>query len=170
MRIVLVAPILYLIAKDAYSTALLLFMVAGVSDVLDGLLARRFDWQSRIGALLDPLADKLLIAGSFAALFLVGLLPLWLAAVVIGRDILIVGGATFYNFLIKPVEGEPTRISKLNTFLELLLVLMVLARAAYAWPDAVVIVVLGAAVLVTVVISGSDYVWSWANKARNEVR
>lgn len=166
LRIVLVVPILYLISRYDFSTALLLFIVAGVSDVLDGLLARSFDWQSRIGALLDPLADKLLIAGSFAALWLVGLLPLWLAATVIGRDILIVGGATFYNFLIRPLEGEPTLISKLNTALELLLVLLVLTKAAYAWPDSLVIAVLGAAVLVTVVISGSDYVWSWSNKAR----
>ena len=85
---------------------------------------------------------------------------------VIIRDILIIGGAAFYNFLIKRVEGDPTRISKLNTALELLLVLAVLARAAYAWPDSVVIVVLGAAVFVTVIISGIDYVWSWSNKAR----
>ena len=166
LRIALVAPILYLIAKHEYSTGLLLFFVAGISDGLDGFLAKTFDWQSRIGALLDPLADKLLIAGSFAALWLVGLLPAWLAALVIIRDILIIGGAAFYNFLIKRVEGDPTRISKLNTALELLLVLAVLARAAYAWPDSVVIVVLGAAVFVTVIISGIDYVWSWSNKAR----
>lgn len=166
LRIVLVVPILYLITLHQYSLALLLFFVAGISDGLDGLLARTFNWRSRAGALLDPLADKLMMAGSFAALWFTGLLPLWLALLVIARDLLIVVGAIFYNFLIKPVEGEPTRISKLNTAFELLLVFSVLARAAYGWPDPVVVVVLGAAVLVTVVISGIDYVWSWTNKAR----
>jgi cardiolipin synthase len=70
---------------------------------------------------------------------------------------------------VAPVEGEPTRISKLNTALELLLILFVLSRAAYGWPDAITITVLGAAVLVTAVISGLDYVWSWSRRAR-EVR
>ena len=71
-----------------------------------------------------------------------------------------------YNFLIRPVEGEPTRISKLNTALQLLFLVFVLSRAAFGWPDQITITVLGAAVVVTVVISGIDYVWSWARKAR----
>ncbi len=165
IRIALVPPILWLLLNSRPDVALLLFFVAGFSDGLDGYLAKRFDWDSRAGALLDPIADKLLVAGTFVALSVAGLLPVWLAAIVILRDVVIVGGAMAYNFLVRPVEGEPTRISKLNTALELLLVLFVISRAAFDWPDPITITILGAAVLITVVISGIDYVWSWTNRA-----
>ena len=166
LRIVLIVPILLFILEGRYTWALALFFVAGFSDGLDGYLAKRFNWHTRLGALLDPVADKLLVAGTFIMLAHTGHLPVWLAVVVILRDVIIIGGATAYNFLVKPVEGEPTRISKLNTVLELSLLLFVLSRAAFGWPDAVAITTLGAAVLVTVVISGVDYVWSWSRRAR----
>ena len=165
LRIVLVAPILLFIVQGRYDLALVLFLVAGFSDGADGFLAKRFGWGTRLGALLDPVADKLLIAGSFITLVIVGQVPLWLAAVVIVRDVVILGGALSYNFLVAPVEGEPTRISKLNTALELLFILFVLSRAAFEWPAEISITILGAAVLVTVVVSGIDYVWSWTRRA-----
>jgi cardiolipin synthase len=167
MRIALVAPILYLIVDGQYGLALTLFVIAGFSDGVDGYLAKRFDWHTRIGALLDPIADKLLVAGTFIVLVYIGLIPLWLAVLVIFRDVVIVGGAAAYNFLVQPVEGEPTRISKLNTALQLLLIVFVLSRAGYGWPDQITITIIGASVVVTVVISGVDYVWSWARRARH---
>jgi cardiolipin synthase len=166
LRIALVVPILFLIVDGRYALALALCFVAGISDGVDGYLAKRFDWRTRIGALLDPIADKLLVAGTFMVLVYTGHIPLWLGILVIFRDVVIVGGATMYNFLIRPVEGEPTRISKLNTALQMLFVLFVLSRAAFDWPDQITIVVLGASIVVTVVISGIDYVWSWARRAR----
>jgi cardiolipin synthase len=166
LRIVLIAPILYYIVGARYDLALALFFIAGFSDGLDGYLAKTFNWHTRLGALLDPIADKLLVAGAFVTLASQGLLPVWLATLVVLRDVVIIGGAMAYNFLIRPVQGEPTKISKLNTMFELLLVLSVLGRAGYGWPDEITIVVLGAAVLVTVVISGTDYVWSWTQRAR----
>ena len=166
LRIALVAPILLLIIDGQYSFALALCFVAGFSDGVDGYLAKRFDWHTRIGALLDPIADKLLVAGTFMVLVYSGHIPLWLAVLVIFRDVVIVGGATAYNFLIRPVEGEPTRISKLNTALQLLFLVFVLSRAAFGWPDQITITVLGASIVVTVVISGIDYVLSWARRAR----
>jgi cardiolipin synthase len=166
LRIVLIAPILYYIVGARYDLALALFFIAGFSDGLDGYLAKTFNWHTRLGALLDPIADKLLVAGAFVTLASQGLLPVWLATLVVIRDVVIIGGAMAYNFLIRPVQGEPTKISKLNTMFELLLVLFVLGRAGYGWPDEITIVGLGAAVLVTVVISGTDYVWSWSQRAR----
>jgi cardiolipin synthase len=166
LRIALVPPILLLIVDGQYKLALLLFFIAGFSDGVDGYLAKRFNWNTRLGALLDPVADKLLVAGTFLILIYTGHIPFWLGALVIVRDVVIVGGATLYNFLIRPVEGEPTRISKLNTALQLLFVLFVLTRAAFGWPDEISITVMGAAIVVTVVISGIDYVWSWARRAR----
>ena len=165
LRIALVAPILVLMIKDQYGLALVLFWVAGFSDGLDGYLAVRFNWHTRIGALLDPIADKLLVAGTFITLAYVEQIPVWMAVLVIFRDVVIIGGATVYNFLIRPIEGEPTRISKLNTALELLFILFVMSRAGFGWPDKITITVLGASVVVTVVISGLDYVMKWAHRA-----
>lgn len=166
LRIALVAPILLLILDGRFGWALGLFFVAGFSDGIDGYLAKRFDWHTRLGALLDPVADKLLVAGTFITLAYTQQIPVWLAAVVILRDVVIVGGATAYNFIVKPVQGEPTKISKLNTTLQLLFLLLVLSRAGFNWPDKISITVLGASILITVVISGVDYVWSWSNRAR----
>ncbi|MGB5165913.1 MAG: CDP-alcohol phosphatidyltransferase family protein [Woeseiaceae bacterium] len=166
LRIVLVVPILYLIVDGEYAVALLLFVIAGGSDGIDGYLAVRFNWQTRFGALLDPVADKLLVSGMFITLAWQGLLPVWLAAVVILRDLVIFVGALVYHFLIEPVQGEPSRISKLNTALQLLFLLFVLSRAGFAWPQQISLTTLGAAVLVTAVISGVDYVLRWSDRAR----
>ena len=166
MRIALIAPILGFILSDAFEWALALFVVAGFSDGIDGYLAKRFSWHTRFGALIDPVADKLLVAGLFITLAYTQHIPFWLAVVVILRDVVIVTGAMAYNFIVKPVQGEPTRISKLNTALQLLFLLFVLSRAGFDWPDMISITILGAAILVTVVVSGVDYVWLWSRRAR----
>ena len=167
LRIALIVPILLLILDGAFGWALALFLLAGFSDGLDGYLAKRFDWHTRLGALLDPVADKLLVAGLFITLAYTQDIPVWLAAVVILRDVVIVAGAMVYNFLVRPVQGEPTRVSKLNTSLQLLFLLFVISRAGFDWPEPITLTVLGASVLVTVVISGVDYVWSWSRRARH---
>lgn len=169
LRIALVLPVLLLILNSQYGWALLLFWIAGFSDGIDGYLATRFNWKSRTGALLDPIADKLLVAGMFVTLTYTQHIPLWLTAIVLFRDVVIIGGAVAYNYLIKPVEGEPTRISKINTVMQLLFLLFVLSRAAFGWPDEISITVLGAATMVTVVVSGIDYVVQWADRARRGV-
>jgi cardiolipin synthase len=167
LRIALIAPILILILQGSFGWAIALFWLAGFSDGLDGYLAKRFDWHTRLGALLDPVADKLLVAGLFITLAYTQDIPVWLAAVVIVRDVVIVAGAMAYNFFVRPVEGEPTRVSKLNTALQLLFLLFVISRAGFGWPEPIALTVLGASVLVTVVISGIDYVWSWSRRARH---
>ena len=166
MRIALIAPILVLITRGEYGWALALFWIAGFSDGLDGYLAVRFGWTTRLGGLLDPAADKLLMTGLFVTLAWTGLIPIWLAVIVIMRDLVIVTGALAYSHFVKPVQGEPTKISKANTAMQMLFVLFVLSRAAFGWPDEITITVLGAAILVTVVISGVDYVVSWSARAR----
>jgi cardiolipin synthase len=97
---------------------------------------------------------------------LLGLIPLWLSAIVIFRDLIIASGVLFYSFVIEPFEGEPTLISKINTFLELLFVLMVLSASAFMWPNQLTITVIGSAVFVTVVISGIDYIISWLRRVK----
>ncbi len=169
LRIALVIPVLWLILQGQYGWALLLFWIAGFSDGVDGYLAARYNWESRIGALLDPIADKLLVAGMFITLTYTQHIPIGLTALVLFRDVVIIGGAVAYNYLIKPVEGEPTRVSKINTVMQLLFLLFVLSRAAFGWPDKIALTVLGAATLVTVVVSGIDYVVQWSDRARKGV-
>ncbi len=165
LRIALIFPILVLFVNDEFGWALGLFLIAGLSDGVDGYLAKRFNWHSRLGAFLDPAGDKLLVAWTFGTLAYLHHIPVWLAVIVIARDVIIVAGSFIYHYLVRRLEGEPTRISKLNTGLEFVFLVFVLARAGYDWPDSITIIVLGAAVLVTVVISGYDYVSNWIRSA-----
>jgi cardiolipin synthase len=165
LRMVLVWPIVQALLAGRYGLALLLAAVAGLSDGLDGYLAKRFDWRSRLGGLLDPLADKLLLVSTFLTLAYVSLVPLWLAAVVIVRDIVIVSGGLIYQLVIEPVRPEPSRASKLNTGAQLFFVCAVIANREFGLPPAEVLIASGAAVLVTATVSGLDYVVRWSGKA-----
>jgi cardiolipin synthase len=145
--------------------ALILVAVAGLSDGLDGYLAKRFDWRSRLGGLLDPLADKLLLVSTFLTLAYASLVPLWLAAVVVIRDIVIVSGGLIYQAIIAPVRPEPSRASKLNTAAQLIFVCAVIANRGFGLPPAEFLIPSGAAVLVTSTVSGLDYVVRWSGRA-----
>lgn len=166
MRIVLILPILALFVSDEFGWALTLFIIAGLSDGLDGYLAKKYGWNTRLGAFLDPAGDKLLVAWSFGTLAFLGHIPVWLAVIVILRDVVIVAGSFMYHYLVRRLEGEPTFISKFNTGLEFAFLIFVMARAGFGWPDEITITIVGAAVLVTVVISGYDYVSNWIRSAR----
>lgn len=166
VRIALIVPIIGGLLAGNYALSLALILLAGFSDGLDGFLAKRFGWRTRLGGILDPLADKLLLVSVFLALAWLGVTPLWLTAVVIGRDLVIVIGALAYNYLVGEVQPEPTRISKLNTALQLLYVLLVLSQAATSLPLAVPVLLAGAGVMVTSVVSGLDYVLTWGGRAR----
>jgi cardiolipin synthase len=164
-RMVLVVPLVYLVVEARYAEALAVLVVAGLSDGLDGFLAKRFDWRTRLGGLLDPAADKLLLVAAFASLTYVGLVPLGLTIIVVARDVIIVLGAVFYQWLIAPVQGEPAVISKLNTACQLAMVFFALTSAAYSWPPQISLTVLGAAVVFTSVVSGLTYVLRWSARA-----
>ena len=164
-RFLLVPPVVVLMLKDEFMPALVLFAVAGFSDAVDGFLARRYHWTSRIGGLMDPLADKLLMVSSYLTLGWLGLLPVWLVGLVILRDLVIVTGAVIYNARIEQVEATPSVVSKLNTLAQILLVLSVLFSQAVAalpgwWIEALIY-----GVLVIIVWSGAGYVWTWGRRA-----
>lgn len=165
LRILLVAPLVIALLDERYQLALVLLVIAGGSDGLDGFLAKRFDWRTRLGGLLDPAADKLLIASVFLTLTYLGHVPLLLAVIVIARDMLIVLGSMMYYVLIEPIEGEPAIISKANTACQLAFVLFALTSAAYGWPGDAVLVPLGAAVVFTSITSGLTYVVRWSRRA-----
>ena len=168
MRIALIVPILLLFVNDEFGWALTLFLIAGMSDGVDGYIAKRFHWNTRLGAFLDPAGDKLLVAWSYGTLAYLGYIPVWLAIIVILRDVIIVSGSFMYHYLVRRLEGEPTRISKLNTALEFMFLVVVIWRAGFEWPDRITITILGTSVFVTVVISGYDYVAGWIRGARAE--
>jgi cardiolipin synthase len=164
-RMLLVAPLVSFVVTGRFEAALLVLLVAGLSDGLDGYLAKRFDWQTRLGGLLDPAADKLLLVSAFASLSYAGLVPLQLTLVVVARDAVIVLGAVCYQWFIAPVQGEPAAISKLNTACQLAMVFFALTAAAYAWPPPISLTVLGAAVVFTSIVSGLTYVLRWSVRA-----
>lgn len=167
MRILLIAPIILLFVYGEFGWALGLFVIASLSDGIDGYIAKKYDWNTRLGAFLDPAGDKLLVAWSFGTLAFLGQIPVWLAVIVILRDVLIVAGSFMYHYLVRRLEGDPTVISKLNTGLEFAFLIAVMSEAGFGWPNDITITVLGAAVLVTVVISGYDYVSNWIRSARS---
>jgi len=170
LRILLVAPFLWALLEERYNTALLLFIIAGVSDALDGFLAKYFGWTSELGGLLDPIADKLLLMGAILALGWLNELPGWLVALVILRDLLIVGGAVSYHLLIERFEAAPLMISKLNTLVQLILVCAVIVH--YGMIPLPNILLTGLIVLtaLTTVWSGAAYIWQWSRRARSRRR
>jgi cardiolipin synthase len=167
VRMLLAVPLVMAILAGRYTEALILLLVAGFSDGLDGYLAKTFDWRTRLGSLLDPAADKLLLVSAFVALTYVGLIPIGLTIVVVARDALIVGGAICYQLLVAPVAGEPAAVSKLNTACQLAMLFFTLTAAAFEWPPPLSLVVLGAAVVFTSVVSGLTYVLRWTARARD---
>lgn len=170
LRILLVYPVAQWILQGRYSAVLGLFAIAAFTDGLDGFLAKRFGWTSELGRILDPAADKLLLITMFVCLSVAGLVPWWLTALVILRDLVIVFGAFAYRELIGPVNGSPTVASKLNTLCQILFCLAVVATAAYGWPGESAITALGALVLLTTAVSGIDYVLMYSRRATSAVR
>lgn len=175
VRILLVAPIAWAIWSADYRLALLLLIVAGVSDLLDGELARRFNWQSEFGATIDPVADKLLVFVLAVLLTVKGHVPLLLALIVVLRDVVILIGAAVYRVLFRELEVAPTWISKVNTAAQVVLLGMVLlALCEFAdvsdWMQALVapwgFLLLG----VLAIWSGVDYVVTWSRRAVAEHR
>ena len=156
------APLLVLLLRErAYGWSLVLFLAAGISDGLDGYLAKRYHWESRFGAMLDPIADKLLIFCAYVMLALLGDIPFWLLVLVVFRDLVIISGYMMLKHLGDEVPMRPTMLSKVNTFLQIALVILVLLERAQwlAVPHLAQGTI--AAVVVTTVASGAHYVWLW---------
>lgn len=170
MRILLVAPFLWLLLEERYGAALLVFVIAGASDALDGFLAKYYGWTSELGGFLDPLADKLLLIGAILALGWLGELPGWLVALVILRDLIILSGSVAYHLLVERLHAAPLAISKLNTFMQLTLVCAVIIHYGL-WPlPAGWLNGLISLTALTTVWSGCAYVWRWGRRAWRQIR
>jgi cardiolipin synthase (CMP-forming) len=165
IRILLVAPIAVALADRQLVTTIVLFGAAALSDVADGFLAKRYGWQSELGAVLDPAADKLLLVTLFITLAYMKLVPLWLTAAAVARDVIIVLGALLYRYWFGPLNVRPSVVSKFNTVCQAAFILAVVGREEFSVPPAWVVLVLGALVFVTVVISGVDYILIYGRRA-----
>lgn len=130
LRMLLVVPIAWLLSAGEYRLTLWLFAFAGLTDGLDGWLAKRFGWMSELGRILDPLADKILLVAVFITLAALGIVPVWLGATAVARDLIITAGAIAYNGLYGYPHGRPTIVSKLNTLCQILYLLLAVAAKA----------------------------------------
>jgi cardiolipin synthase len=161
LRFLLVPAVIYWLLTGEWRLAFAGFLIAGISDGVDGFIARRFNQRSKLGGYLDPMADKLLLVSVFVVLGVLGELPLWLVIAAVSRDGLIVG-AVIVSFLMgSPVDMKPLMVSKANTAVQIVLVAIVLAELAFALdigPTRELLIVLSG--LLTVASAGA-YLVAW---------
>lgn len=165
LRLALIWPVATGLRDGHYLTALLCFVAAGLSDGLDGFLAKRFQWTSEVGKVLDPAADKLLLMTVFIECAWLGLTPWWLTAAAVARDITIGLGAGVFRLWFGHLHGRPTLISKANTGTQLLYLTSVMVNVAWKFPSRWVLGWLAGATLLTTVLSGADYVITFTRRA-----
>ena len=165
LRLLLALPLGWLILNERYAEALIVGFIAGLSDALDGAAARQLEAFSRLGAILDPIADKLLITVCMLSFALASLIPWWLALLVVGRDLVIISGALCYHAFIGSVDMEPTRLSKATMFVQVTFCVLVLASQLFPALQAVLHLGSYGLVAAVAIASGLHYVWLWSHKA-----
>ncbi|NBX85546.1 MAG: CDP-alcohol phosphatidyltransferase family protein [Gammaproteobacteria bacterium] len=162
IRLFLVLPFIYFFYIGQIQTAFIIFVVAAFTDALDGWIARVFKWQSRLGLIIDPLADKILIVSCFILLGYHHILPLWIVIMVFLRDIAISGGAMISMVTKRlPCPLNPSLLSKLNTVLQMFLILSNLLEAAYGNIPEYLLTGLLYTVACTTICSFFHYLWLW---------
>jgi len=165
-RFFLIVPFLVFFCQKNYTYALYMIVLAGFTDALDGWCARQFDWQSALGSVLDPIADKLLIVTSFIALAWINQMPVWLIELVLFRDMSILMGVfAWYYVMRRGLEFKPSWLSKINTVIELLLVSYCLFELAFFHVSTPLKLCLIGVVALTTTVSYIEYMWMWAKKA-----
>jgi cardiolipin synthase len=168
-RIGLVPWLLVLLQESEFGWSLALFVVAGVTDGLDGYIAKRFNARSTLGAILDPVADKALLVSAYVMLSVMNLIPFWLMVAVVFRDVVIVGGYLIMVLFFGAVQMQPLKISKLNTFFQISYIGLVLCALAWQLQLGELIRWVGYLVLATSVVSGLAYVYIWSVKTTNRI-
>jgi cardiolipin synthase len=160
-RIMLVPVVVWAIGAGQWQIAFLVLLIAGVSDAVDGFLAKRLGMTSDLGAYLDPLADKALIVSIYVALGIAGEIPTWLVILVVSRDILIVGGVMLAWFIGKPIRVKPLLVSKLNTVAQIVLACFVLGSLAFSLRFVALQYAITATVAALTLASVAAYVHEW---------
>jgi len=160
-RIILVPVIVWAIVSSQMEIAFAIFVVAGVSDAVDGFLAKRFNMASELGALLDPLADKALLVSIYVALGIWGALPRWIVILVVSRDIMIVTAVIVSWLFDKPIPMKPLMVSKLNTAAQVALAALILASLGFGFSPMPYDMILMGFVTVFTLVSVSLYLVEW---------
>ena len=160
-RILMVPVVVWAIASRQMQIAFLLFLAAGVSDAVDGFIAKRFNMTSELGAHLDPLADKVLIVSIYVTLGITGVIPLWIVILVVSRDIMIVGAVMLSWLVNKPIALKPLVVSKLNTVAQIALALVVLGALGFNFEAEATIMMLTVLVASLTLLSIAFYVAEW---------
>jgi cardiolipin synthase len=160
-RILLVPVVVWAIASGEMRVAFLLFLVAAVSDAVDGFLAKRFGMTTELGAYLDPLADKVLIVSIYLTLGFNGIIPRWIVILVVSRDIMIVGAILLSWLVDKPVRVKPLMVSKLNTAVQIIYAGLVLASFGFALDSGWLLTLVMTLVAVLTLLSVGFYVAEW---------
>jgi cardiolipin synthase (CMP-forming) len=160
-RILLVPVIIWAITSNQMQVAFWLFVIAGLSDLVDGFLAKRFGMATALGAYLDPLADKAMIVSIYVALGIAEAIPRWLVILVVSRDIMIVAAVILSWLVGKPMALKPLTVSKLNTVAQIVLAIVVLAGLGFSFDAAFAVSVLTALVAGLTLASIAIYVGAW---------
>lgn len=173
LRIILVIPIAYFLWYQQFLTALILFLIGGLSDGLDGFLARRYKWETELGVILDPMGDKLMMLTAYLLLGWHNLLPWWLVSLVISRDLILVLGTLLIRKWVGEIKIKPLFISKFNTVCQIALVLVVMLSQVMTLYPLIVDSFLWLAAITTV-MSGYAYISkcgkrAWKTLKRKEV-
>jgi len=166
-RLLSVPVAVYLILLGYYAAAFWIFLAAGISDAVDGLIAKHYGVTSLVGSFLDPLADKTLLIGVFLTLGSLGHIALWLVILIAFRDLLIIGGALLFQTLTHSLKMEPLFVSKVNTVAQITLAGFVLARLGLEAPVGWLETLLVYTVAATTLASGGAYVVKWGLRAVN---
>tara|TARA_R110001592_G_scaffold52511_8_gene160703 strand:+ start:19502 stop:20062 length:561 start_codon:yes stop_codon:yes gene_type:complete len=165
LRIILILPFALAVYQANYLNALIIFFIAGLSDGVDGFLARQFNWKSRFGAIADPLADKLLLITAYVMLMWTNQLPVWLLILILGRDLIIVIGALLYHYFVSHYEIKPSLFGKACTLIQIVYVLTLIISLA-GWPMPIWAIDYGLYLVALITsISGLHYLIAWGYKA-----
>ena len=160
-RILLVPVIIWAIASNQMEIAFALFVVAGISDAVDGFLAKRFNMASELGALLDPIADKALLVSIYVALGIWGAVPRWIVILVVSRDVMIVGAVLVSWLFGRPIPMKPLMVSKLNTVAQVAFAALVLASLGFRFESSPYDMILMGFVTIFTLLSVSFYLVEW---------
>jgi len=169
-RLLLVPLIVFLVLHDRMVSAFWVFVVAGASDAIDGFIAKRFDASSVLGGFLDPIADKALLVALFVVGAYKGLLPDWLAILVVFRDAMILVGAVLFHAITRSLSMNPLVVSKVNTAAQIVLIAMLLGGRGYAIDLEIAQNLIEYVVAATTVASGGAYLVKWSRMAANMER
>ncbi|MBI10096.1 MAG: CDP-alcohol phosphatidyltransferase [Rhodospirillaceae bacterium] len=169
-RIFAVPVLVWLIIHGEYAAAFWVFVLAGISDALDGFIAKKYDFVTKLGTYLDPVADKALLVSAYITLGQAEHIQAWLVILVVFRDVLIIGGTVLFHTLDRPVEMRPFLISKLNTFMQISLIVVLLGNLGGGFRDFGTLPLLAYLVGFTTVFSGLAYMVRWVFGVRVDTK